>query len=176
MGVTTAGLLRHFGSKEELLTAVLDKWGQDTDELIDGSGVEGLEWFLRYPDLMRYHEEHPGLIELYLTICGEASDPNHPARAWVAARYERTIATALRNLRHARDDGTVRPMTDQQLEQEVRAFVALMDGLELQWISNPELDLATTFESLLVGIVARWRGSALGPSRVTLSAPAIRAE
>ena len=42
VGVTVPGLLRHFASKEELLTAVLDKWGQDTDELLDGA--EPRDW------------------------------------------------------------------------------------------------------------------------------------
>ena len=124
VGVTTAGLLRHFGSKEELLTAVLDRWGQDTDELIDGAGVEGLEWFLQYPDLMRYHEEHPGLIELYLTICGEASDPGPSGKGLGRRSITNERSPSRRgNLGLARDDGTVRPMTDQQLEQEVACVV-----------------------------------------------------
>ena len=41
VGVTVPGLLRHFASKEELLTAVLDKWGQDTDDLLlDGKRTD----------------------------------------------------------------------------------------------------------------------------------------
>jgi AcrR family transcriptional regulator len=155
-GVTTAGLLRHFNSKQELLMAVLDQWTLDTDELFDGR-TEGLDWFLQFPGLMRYHEEHPGLIELYLTLCGEASDPDHPARQWLTNHYDRTIAIAIGHLRVARDAGTVEAMPDRQLEQEVRALYALMDGLELQWISHRELDLAEIFSSLLASTVARWR-------------------
>ena len=48
-------------------------------------------------------------------------------------------------------------MPDLQVEQEVRALYALIDGLELQWISNPELDLAGIFTSLLDSILTRWR-------------------
>ena len=108
---------------------------------------------------MRYHEEHPGLIELYLTICGEASDPNHPARAWVAARYERILAIAMRQLGVARARGDVRQMTDEEMEREIRGFFGLMDGLELQWICNPKLGLAATFEPILATIIDRWRGA-----------------
>jgi len=134
--VSTAGLLRHFGSKEKLLAAVLDRWGCDSEALMDGA-ILGLEWFLQYPDLIEYHQQHPGLVELYLTLCGEASDPDHPARAWLTAHYERAIAIATRQLRIARDAGTVTDMPDLQVEQEVWALYALIDGLELQWISNP---------------------------------------
>ena len=155
-GVSTAGLLRHFGSKEKLLAAVLDRWGCDSEALMDGA-ILGLEWFLQYPDLIEYHQQHPGLVELYLTLCGEASDPDHPARAWLTAHYERAIAIATRQLRIARDAGTVTDMPDLQVEQEVRALYALIDGLELQWISNPGLDLAGIFTSLLESILTRWR-------------------
>lgn len=158
VGVTVPGLLRHFGSKEELLTAVLDKWGQDTDDLLL-HGTDGLAWFQQHADMMRYHEEHPGLIELYLTICGEASDPNHPARAWVAARYDRILAIAMRQLAVACARGDVRQMTDEEMEREIRGLFGLMDGLELQWICNPKLGLAATFDPILATIFDRWRGA-----------------
>ena len=48
VGVTVPGLLRHFASKEELLTAVLDKWDEDTIKLFQ-QHAEGLEWYLQIP-------------------------------------------------------------------------------------------------------------------------------
>src|SRR6476469_5453109 len=42
-GVSTAGLRRHFGSKEKLLATVLDRWGCDSEALMDGAilGLRG---------------------------------------------------------------------------------------------------------------------------------------
>ena len=168
VGVTVPGLLRHFASKEELLTAVLDKWDEDTIKLFQ-QHAEGLEWYLQYPDVMRYHEEHPGLVELYLTICGEATDPAHPARPWVAARFDTIVRDASRHLRIAQARGEVKPMSDQEMEREIRGLFGLMDGLELQWINKPELGLATTFEAIFAFILERWRPPT--PAETTPEAP-----
>ena len=40
-----------FRQQGELLAAVLDKWGWDTEELMDGA-IQGMEWFLQYPGLI----------------------------------------------------------------------------------------------------------------------------
>lgn len=38
-----------------------------------------------------------------------------------------------------------------------------MDGLELQWITNPTLDLSTTFAACLKLILDRWRAGVVEP-------------
>lgn len=110
VGVTSVGILRHFESKEGLLTAVLDRWQVDVEALVDSS-VEGLPWLAHLVHIMRYHEEHPGLVELYLTMCGESSDPDHPARPWIRRRYDRIVEQGLHHLRIAEEAGDVAPMS-----------------------------------------------------------------
>lgn len=162
VGVTPGGLLRHFGSKEGLLTAVLDQWELDLQALLDGS-AEGLPWLAHTVDVMRYHEKHPGLVELYLTMCGESSDPDHPARPWIRRHYDRIVEQGRHHLRIAEQAGDVAPMSDAARDREIRALFALMDGLELQWITNPALDLSTTFAACLDQAVYRWRTGADEP-------------
>ena len=156
VGMTPAGLLRHFDTKEDLLFAVLDDWQVQTNQLPSSSSVQGMGHFADYVDLMRYHMAHPGLIELFLTMCAEASDPTHPAREWVAARYERIVAEGINHLRYAAEHGEIAPMPTETMGVEVRGLYAMMDGLELQWIANPSLDLAQMFESLFAVILLRW--------------------
>jgi AcrR family transcriptional regulator len=159
VGVTPAGLLRHFDTKEDLLTAVLDRWEVETQHLADVVDQgEGLAFFLDFTFLMRYHVEHPGLIELFLTLCAEASDPAHPARGWVAERYRRIVELGQRQLELAEAEQAVLPMTPEQREQELRTLYAMMDGLELQWISDPSLDLVGQFESAFAIVITRWTG------------------
>jgi AcrR family transcriptional regulator len=161
VGVTPAALTRHFPSKEELLIAVLDRWDEETISLGDDVDQgDGLRWFLSFPQLMRFHVGHPGLIELFLTLCTEASDPEHPARAWVTERYARIVREATSHLRAAEQEGHVLPMTPAQRETEVRVLFAIMDGLELQWISDPELDLVGEFETSYAAVLGRWTGLA----------------
>ncbi len=157
VGMTPAGLLRHFDTKQDLLFAVLDDWGVQTSQLPSASSASGLGHFAAYVDLMRYHMAHPGLIELFLTMCTEASDPMHPAGDWVAARYETIVAEGIKHLRYASEHGEIPPMPMEVIEIEIRGLYAMMDGLELQWIADPSLDLAKLFESLFAVIVLRWR-------------------
>jgi AcrR family transcriptional regulator len=159
VGVTPAALSRHFPSKEDLLIAVLDHWSDETQNLSDDvSQGEGLRWFLSFPRLMRFHVEHPGLIELFLTLCTEASDPDHAARAWVSERYARIVVQGAEHLAAAEREGHVRPMTPAERELELRTLFAIMDGLELQWISDPAFDLVGQFEATFAHILTRWTG------------------
>lgn len=157
VGVTPAALLRHFTDKEHLLMAVLEAW--DAAESSDQGAPVGLVYFDLFPGLMDRHREHPGIIELFLTLCTEASDPEHPARDWVAARYARIVGEATDALRAAVRDGDVRPMTDAECLLEARLLFAVMDGLELQWIADPALDLGAMFRPVFELTLARWRGA-----------------
>src|SRR6478735_497384 len=61
-GVSHATLIQHFGSKEGLLTAVLEEWDRRTVEngLAD---VSGLDYFRRLPEVMAAHQDNRGLLE-----------------------------------------------------------------------------------------------------------------
>src|SRR5215213_1543535 len=54
VGVSHATLLQHFGSKEGLLTAVLEEWDRRTVEA-SLTGVAGLDYFRRLPEVMTAH-------------------------------------------------------------------------------------------------------------------------
>jgi AcrR family transcriptional regulator len=78
IGMTHAGILRHYSSKEDLLRALLERL-QDRTEAAGRAEPSGER-----------------LIRLHLTLLGEAAGPDHPAHAFVAdslrARHERRSA------------------------------------------------------------------------------------
>ena len=157
VGVTPSALNRHFAGKSDLLLAVLDQWVTNTAEVVEDAGMgHGVSYFLGLVPLMGYHVEHPGLIELFLTICAEAGNEEHPAREWTRQRYARTVAVAAEELRVAAVRGDAREMTASARTSEIRRLFALMDGLELQWIARPELDLVATFAAALSRTLRRW--------------------
>src|SRR3954467_525042 len=86
VGVSHATLLQHFGSKEGLLMAVLQEWDRRTVES-SLTGVVGLDYFRRLPEVMAGHLSNRGLLELFATIAAEASSPAHPAHAFIRRRY-----------------------------------------------------------------------------------------
>jgi len=158
VGVTAAALLRYFGSKEQLLFAVLDHWDDASESRgLLAQDTHGLGYFEALGRVMSRHGENPGLVELLLSLCAEASDPDHPAREWVRDRYRRIVAEAGRALEQAGRAGDVRAMEPAEVEFEVRVLFAVMDGLELQWIANPEIDLGATFAPFLAMTLERWR-------------------
>jgi hypothetical protein len=110
-------------------------------------------------DSVYHHTLDRGLIEMFLTVAAEASNPGHPANDFIKHRYDGVIQRGINELTRARDLGEVLPMSDAQIETEVRGAYALMDGIQLQWLLNPDLDVVATFKHCLGRIISGWTGS-----------------
>ncbi|MEV4951250.1 TetR/AcrR family transcriptional regulator [Paenarthrobacter nitroguajacolicus] len=159
VGVTGATLISYFGSKEGLLVAVLKRWQEESSRW-QGPHT-GLEHIRALVMLMRYHTTHRGFIELFLTLSTEASNPDHPARDFIVKRYEDTVHGFRKQLLTAIDAGDILPLPDHAIDLEVRSLIALMDGLELQWLLNPDLDLVSSFQAQLNITISRWTGKSI---------------
>jgi AcrR family transcriptional regulator len=145
VGVTPAALTRHFESKADLLVAVLEWWRNETDSVMRPD-VHGLAYFTELRSVMRYHLDHRGLLELFLTLSTEAINTSHPAASFVRARYARMAGDLSRELSSAAERGEVRPMSAAEIERDCRTLMALMDGVELQWLLDSRLDLLALFD------------------------------
>ncbi|WP_028270758.1 MULTISPECIES: TetR/AcrR family transcriptional regulator [Arthrobacter] len=157
-GVNHATLIQHFGSKEGLLTAVLEEWDRRTVEngLTD---VSGLDYFRRLPDVMAAHQNYRGLLELFTTIAAEASNPAHPGHAFITQRYATNLATLAAHLREAVEAGDIAPLSPAQIEVEVRLLTAMMDGIGLQWLLNPGTDIRSSVSTYVERAIAAWGGN-----------------
>jgi AcrR family transcriptional regulator len=158
VGVSHVTLLQHFGSKEGLLTAVLQEWDRRTVEsrLTD---VSGLEYFRRLSEVMTAHQSNRGLLELFTTIAAEASSPAHPAHAFIQRRYTDNIATLATHLQQAVDVGDVAPLTPDEIKVEVRLVTAVLDGIGLQWLLDSSTDVAPAVETYITRTIAAWCSS-----------------
>jgi len=156
VGISHPTLLQHFGSKEGLLTAVLEEWDRRTVEarLAD---VSGLNYFQRLPEVMGAHLAHRGLLELFTTIAAEASSPDHPAHDFIQRRYTDNLATLATHLQQAADTGEVAPLTPVEVGIEVRLVTAVLDGIGLQWLLDPSTDVTASVETYINRTVAAWR-------------------
>ncbi len=142
VGISRAGLMRHFESKEALLQAVLeDRDARDREFFTPYARVRGGVGILRgMIDLAENNERSPGMIDLFTRLSVEASDPAHPAHAYFRGRYagiRRGTASALRAAARA---GYLRPDVDPD-EAAVR-LTAVMDGLQTQWGFEPTVAMA----------------------------------
>lgn len=136
VGLSAAGLLHYFDSKEELFTAILRKRDEVDQQTYgaEGSDLETLQ------AVVRHNATVPGLVQLYAQLSAEASEPGHPAREFFSARTAHLTETFRNAVQQAQGRGEIREDLDPAWI--ATSLHALADGLQSLWLLNPELDMA----------------------------------
>lgn len=137
VGVTQAGLLHHFRSKERLLEAVIKRRDEQDAEVLDrivGNG--GLAMVDRLPLLAQHNVDRPGLAQLFSVIVAENLLPEHPAHGYFVLRYRQFRARLIEGLTAGQQRGEIRREVD--LQAVARRLIATLDGLQTQWLLDPE--------------------------------------
>lgn len=142
-GISRAGLLHHFPTKESLLEAVLARRDAEDRERFRRNGSssgDGLSILRGMIDLAEYNSTLPGIVALYAVLSAEAGSRDHPAHDYFMLRYRRIRNGTARALSRVRDAGLLR----EGLEPVATALelTALMDGLQVQWLLDPTVDMA----------------------------------
>jgi AcrR family transcriptional regulator len=138
-GITHAGLLHHFRSKDELLAEVLAQ--RDTEEWEEGvAEVDSLEALAPYlGTLLVRHQKTPELMRLWLELAATASRPDHPAHGYFVERYERSRTHVTRRLSELQAQGKLREGLGP--DSAATLFQAVLNGLQAQWLLNQRLDI-----------------------------------
>lgn len=151
---SSASTLRHyFGSKEDLLTAVLRHRDAEL-VLYEKAPTASATQILRSAgdDARRDEEQEPGLIALYATMSCEAVVSSHPAHDYFSARFARTLAYFENLLHRAALEGGLLQPSDARLEAST--LVALWDGLQRQWMADPlAVDIGAELDTHLAGLL-----------------------
>ena len=148
VGVSEPGLLHHFSSKEELLLELLALRDQHDDERIAqafDAHAHVLEVLL---ELCRQNADRPGIVRLFTILAAESVDPDHPAHAWFVDRYRDRRRTLVQRLTEEQHEGRI----DADLDAEMVAsqILAMFDGLQIQWLLDPDgTDMAALFGDFL---------------------------
>ena len=135
-GLTHPALIYHFPTKADLLLAVLER--RDEDGPLEGLAADRV--LARLVETAGANQSRRGLIELFATLSAEATAADHPAHAWFARRYANLVATLTRAYAELAETGELRPGVDPGVA--ARRLVAVMDGLQVQWLLDPEVDMA----------------------------------
>ncbi|WJM16192.1 TetR family transcriptional regulator [Microbacterium arborescens] len=152
VGMSEAGLLHHFRNKSALLEAVLEERDARARALVPIESEDGAEVLRGLVFLAAHNASTPGVVELYTTLSAEATASDHPAHAYFVRRYEYTRGNIERSFRSLRDQGRLRHgMTPRRAAITV---VALMDGLQVQWLLDRDaLDMAGELRALFASFV-----------------------
>lgn len=149
VGLTQAGLLHHFGSRENLLTEVLRRRDEvNVRDLADTSPEVPL--LIR---VVRRNEQVPGLVHLYVSLAAAAADPEHPAREFFRKRNATLQQRVAAEIRERQEAGEIEQRID--AEHLARIFISLSDGLQAQWLIDPSIDLAHTLELLWESLIRK---------------------
>lgn len=146
-GLTKPGLLHHFGSKDQLLIALLHDRDSRYEEEIGAlylAGYDSLADPVAQRDLFRRGlrtvmergTQQPALMRLQVILRSEAINSSHPAHRYFADRQKSTMERVAQRVASFAPDP----------QSTARRILATMWGLEQQWLS----------EEMRFDVVAEW--------------------
>ncbi|MFJ4363251.1 TetR/AcrR family transcriptional regulator [Streptomyces chartreusis] len=141
VGLTQQGLLHYFPTKDALLVAVL----QERDQW---DAVPNTRWRMDLlASLVEYNAMRPGIIQTFSALLGESVTEGHPAREYFTERYVQVRANMAEMLRAEYGDRLPNGLSP---ERTAPLLVAVMDGLQYQWLLDPEsVDMPGAFRDFL---------------------------
>ena len=147
-GLSQAGLLHHYPSKEHLLEAVLTWRDSETRRLLGEPFPEGLDFLRGMVRAAEHNATTPELVELHVIVSAEGTSEEHPLRDYFVRRYASVVDLTRRAFERAATEGQVQPGVD--WASAARTLVALMDGLQIQWLLDPDhVDMAADLRRYL---------------------------
>ncbi|MEZ0396680.1 MAG: TetR/AcrR family transcriptional regulator [Anaerolineales bacterium] len=143
-GLTEPGLLHHFPSKTHLLMAVLAERDRLDRQRFDPALLKE-DPLSAFHKLVEYNETVPGLVQLFTILVAESIQEEHPAHDFFVQRYHSGRERDAEDVRQAQARGEIR--SDLSAEDLTVMLYAMMDGLQIQWLLEPEnIDMARIFE------------------------------
>ena len=182
--ISKAGLLHHFSSKDELFCKVLERRDRedalsilvespdvegdaaaapvdtvgnlDTLDVAGVSDLDGNPWALleRYIELLERNVAHRDLTAIYTATAVSVLDAEHPAHRWMANHLNSAVERFESSFEAGKTAGLVDPKMPSRLV--ARSLVALIDGLQLQWLCSTTPGTAAA-EALSTDLVAEIR-------------------
>lgn len=157
--MTHAGVLHHFGSKDQLLLEVLTFRDRADVAALEGQRLPSGEAMFRH--LVRtafLNAERAEIVQAYAVLSAESVTEDHPARDHFEERYRNlrsVLAQAFADM--CAERGIHAPV---EVEKGAASILAVMDGLQMQWLLDAdavELGEATLFaiEAIVAAVVGQ---------------------
>lgn len=148
-GVTTGGVLHHFGSKEGLLVAVLQQRDREAVAAFESHPSDSVADELdRWVAVASWNEDRAAVAALHTVLLAESIATDHPARAWFVERNRVVVASLAGMLRRGVERGELR--ADLDVDARAAELHALIEGAHLVWLhSGAPTGLASLLRSAL---------------------------
>jgi AcrR family transcriptional regulator len=139
VGITEAGILHHFKNKGTLLLEVLKRREELNRHSSGLANTDGIVQVAEWIAVQKENSTLPGIIELFTILSAEATAANHPAHEYFQQRYSKVTSNLTRMFQNLKESNFL--ATDESPEDLGASLVALSDGLQLQWLLNPAVDM-----------------------------------
>lgn len=163
-GMTHAGVLHHFGSKEALLVAVLKyRDGEAMQGVAAREQVEGPAFLEHMLDTVMQNMSRPGVVQTYAVLSAESVTDDHPAQQYFKGRF-----AGLRiKIQGVLSQTTGRDIDDGEVVDAANAIIAVMDGLQVQWLLDPDaVAMPRTVAMVLDELIDRLATRTTAPSAI----------
>lgn len=146
-GITQSGLLHHYPTKERLLAAVMaERFQADADLLDDAYGPPTPRPLAGYRHLAERNTQNATWVRLYTLLAAEGLTEEHPAHEAIRDRYEQVRSRLRARIDRQIEAGVLRADLDRDALTSL--IIGAMDGLQLQWLYQPRIDMAGSMDLL----------------------------
>jgi AcrR family transcriptional regulator len=155
VGMSAPGLLHHFPTKEHLLIDLLAlRQERDAASVKALTSVRGGRILDALLALGARNADSPGLVRLFTILAAESVDDDHPGHDWFVERYGQSRRFVAERLIEEQRVGLIRDDVDPQLI--AAQVLAMFDGLQLQWLLEPEeVDMVTALDDYIGDLRSR---------------------
>ena len=152
VGISKQGVLRYVENKDKMLALVYDEYyGQTgTPEDFFSSGMPGSDpsaphfpAYLRY--LVKHNSRRRMMVQLCAVLSAESLNPDHPLHDEFMERMDNIWA------HYSRYPWLVPPQLgswEESMRPAVRKAMEIMDGIQLWWLREPEVDLCAEWAEM----------------------------
>ena len=150
VGLSQAGLLHYFTSKEDLFAEVLKRRDARNEERYhtyrgeqgdDPVTTEGLV------SIVEHNAAEPGLVRLYVSMSAESTEVDSPARGFFEERYRKLRTDLAADVRRKQEHGQIAEDLDPDVVASL--MIAAADGLQIQWLLDPDgTDMGEELEAM----------------------------
>jgi AcrR family transcriptional regulator len=133
VGLTRQGVLHYFPSKKRLLIAIL----QLREELARDHVADHADgdWPGQIAEALAFDHKNPRLAQVYSVLRAECVTEGHPAQEYFRDHYQELREGVVRRLAERYGDRLPSGLTPRAA---ATAMLALLDGMQLQWLLNRE--------------------------------------
>ncbi|WP_327352451.1 TetR/AcrR family transcriptional regulator [Streptomyces sp. NBC_01304] len=145
MGMSQAGVLRYFGSREGLLIWALAERDRLAKERIAQETYA--DPISPMAATLRRSGDVAGLVRLYVSMAAASGFPDHPARDFFEVRNGDILIALRDDLADLQHEGRIRP--DVAPDALARLALAAADGIQHQWLLDPTVDMGGVIDTIV---------------------------